>query len=220
MAAQKALAVSSPQTRAHFEAYAHGVNAYIESHRDRLPIEFRILRNAPRPWTQEDSTLIAAQMVKDLNHYSYRDALDREKILTKLGPELTADLYVNSSWHDRPPTPARPRLEQNTGSEEDEQDKHSPVNSSVAQHTETPSFHDLVDALASHGFTNYGLAQALEPDSEASVADARPVVGSNNWVVSGAHTVSGKPLLSNDMHLGHQMPNLWYEAHLRCGESF
>jgi penicillin amidase len=32
----------------------------------------------------------------------------------------------------------------------------------------------------------------------------------------GAH-VSGKPLLSNDMHLGHQMPNLWYEAHLRCG---
>jgi len=219
VAAQKALEVSSPQTRTHFEAYAHGVNAYIESHRDRLPIEFRILRNAPRPWTQEDSTLIAAQMVKDLNHYPYRDALDREKILTKLGPELTADLYVNSSWHDRPPTPARPRLEQNTGSEEDEQDKHSLVNSSVAQHTETPSFHDLVDALASHGFTNYGLAQALEPDSEASVADARPVVGSNNWVVSGAHTVSGKPLLSNDMHLGHQMPNLWYEAHLRCGES-
>ena len=43
------------------------------------------------------------------------------------------------------------------------------------------------------------------------------VVGSNNWVVSGAHTVTGKPLLSNDMHLGHQMPNLWYEAHLRYG---
>ena len=46
--------------------------------------------------------------------------------------------------------------------------------------------------------------------------DDHPIVlGSNNWVVSGAHTVSGKPLLSNDMHLGHQMPNLWYEAHLR-----
>jgi penicillin amidase len=43
-------------------------------------------------------------------------------------------------------------------------------------------------------------------------------LGSNNWVVSGAHTVSGKPLLSNDMHLGHQMPNLWYEAHLRSGD--
>src|SRR5947209_18347442 len=44
-----------------------------------------------------------------------------------------------------------------------------------------------------------------------------PVNGSNNWVISGAHTVTGKPLLSNDMHLGHQMPNLWYEAHLRSG---
>ncbi len=53
----------------------------------------------------------------------------------------------------------------------------------------------------------------------AADADARLVVGSNNWVVSGAHTVSGKPLLSNDMHLGHQMPNLWYEAHLRCENS-
>ncbi len=53
--------------------------------------------------------------------------------------------------------------------------------------------------------------RALESDTE------RRVIGSNNWVVSGAHSVSGKPLLSNDMHLGHQMPNLWYEAHLRCG---
>src|SRR5208282_4331897 len=39
--------------------------------------------------------------------------------------------------------------------------------------------------------------------------------GSNNWVVSGQHTVSGKPLLSNDMHLDHQMPNLWFAAHLK-----
>ena len=95
MAARKALEVSSAQNRSHFEAYARGVNAYIESHRDRLPIEFRILRYSPRPWAPEDSTLIAAQMVKDLNHYPYRDALEREKILAKLGPELTADLYVN-----------------------------------------------------------------------------------------------------------------------------
>jgi penicillin amidase len=48
------------------------------------------------------------------------------------------------------------------------------------------------------------------------VADL-PVIGSNDWVVSGAHTVNGKPLLSNDMHLAHQMPNLWYEAHLHSG---
>src|SRR6266705_2463842 len=71
VAARKALEVSSAQTRSHFEAYARGVNAYIESHRDRLPLEFRVLRYSPSPWAQEDSTLIAAQMVKDLNHYPY-----------------------------------------------------------------------------------------------------------------------------------------------------
>jgi len=215
VAAQKALEVSSAQNRAHFEAYARGVNAYVASHRDRLPIEFRILRYSPRPWAPEDSTLIAAQMVKDLNHYPYRDALDREKILAKLGPELTADLYVNSSWHDRPPTVARFSLEQDTGNEDEERHKRSPVSSSVAQQTATPAFHDLVGA----GLANDGFARALEQDSEALAADTRMVVGSNNWVVSGAHTVSGKPLLSNDMHLGHQMPNLWYEAHLRCSTS-
>ncbi len=72
VAAQKGLETFSAQDRSRFDAYAHGVNAYIESHRDRLPIEFRILRYSPRPWAPEDSMLIAAQMVKDLNHYPYR----------------------------------------------------------------------------------------------------------------------------------------------------
>jgi penicillin amidase len=209
VAARKAIEVSSAQTRAHFEAYARGVNAYIESHRDRLPIEFHILGYSPRPWAQEDSTLIAAQMVKDLNHYPYADALDREKILAKLGPELTADLYVNSSWHDRPPTVARPSLEQNTDSIDTNEDENrrSPVGSSVARKSAAPLLRDLAGA---------GLAALMEAGSDA---DSRMVVGSNNWVVSGAHTVSGKPLLSNDMHLGHQMPNLWYQAHLRCVNS-
>ncbi len=194
VAAQKALEVSSAQNRAHFEAYARGVNAYIESHRDRLPIEFRILRYSPRPWALEDSTLIVSQMVKDLNHYPYRDALEREKILARLGPELTADLYINSSWHDRPPTVDRPTLDQDT---DQENRPRRTIGSSVAS---LPGGAELQN-----------FARAPESDSE------RMVIGSNNWVVSGAHTVSGKPLLSNDMHLGHQMPNLWYEAHLRCG---
>jgi len=51
----------------------------------------------------------------------------------------------------------------------------------------------------------------------AAVQEYPPVNGSNDWVVSGSHSITGKPLLSNDMHLGHQMPNLWYEAHLKSG---
>ncbi len=40
--------------------------------------------------------------------------------------------------------------------------------------------------------------------------------GSNNWVVSGKHTNSGRPLLSNDMHLDLSVPNIWYMADLRA----
>ena len=45
-------------------------------------------------------------------------------------------------------------------------------------------------------------------------ADVRRMLGSNNWVVSGAHTATGKPLLANDMHLELNIPPIWYEAHL------
>lgn len=38
--------------------------------------------------------------------------------------------------------------------------------------------------------------------------------GSNNWVVAGALTGNGRALMSNDMHLGHDVPNIWYQARL------
>lgn len=47
--------------------------------------------------------------------------------------------------------------------------------------------------------------------------DAREGAGSNNWVLSGDRTVTGKPLLANDMHLGLTIPSVWYENHLEAG---
>ncbi|MFN8208033.1 MAG: penicillin acylase family protein [Bacteroidales bacterium] len=37
--------------------------------------------------------------------------------------------------------------------------------------------------------------------------------GSNNWAVSGSKTASGKPMLANDMHLGLNIPGIWYQMH-------
>jgi penicillin amidase len=42
-----------------------------------------------------------------------------------------------------------------------------------------------------------------------------PLRGSNNWAVSGALTANGRALVANDMHLGHRVPNIWYQARLR-----
>jgi penicillin amidase len=188
-AAKKSLTMASTRDLVFFNAYANGVNAYIAAYRDHLPIEFRILGYTPKPWTPEDSVVIANEMVKDLNYHYFFDALEREKILAKLGPDLTADLFVNRSWHDRPPTVMREDVnepDKKTPAPDDEDDEDSPDNAVTQRMPAVPE-------------------------------DFRPVNGSNDWVVSGEHTVTGKPLLSNDMHLGHQMPNIWYEAHLRSG---
>lgn len=37
--------------------------------------------------------------------------------------------------------------------------------------------------------------------------------GSNNWAVSGERSVTGKPLLANDMHLSLSVPGIWYQMH-------
>jgi penicillin G amidase len=190
-AAKKGLQTASPRDRAYFDAYARGVNAFIEAHASSLPIEFRILNYRPKPWLAEDSIVIAIQMVKDLNYYYLPDAFVREKILAKLGPELTGDLYVNRSWHDRPPTVMR----------EDLNDEEKPADNNDDDEDDGPD-----NSVTRRGGAGSAIWAQHAPDA---------VNGSNDWVVSGAHTVTGKPLLSNDMHLGHQMPNLWYEAHLK-----
>jgi penicillin amidase len=225
-AANKAMEIASPRDRSFFEAYARGVNAYIATRGDRLPIEFRILGYAPKPWRAEDSVVIANQMVKDLNYHYFYDALSREKILAKLGPELTADLYVNRSWHDRPPTVMREDLQQpdNNPSGTDEDDDDDSPDNSVTRLEISPVTTLEAGACGNCGTVFAALEALRHPKSgffksgfvEAS-AEGLPVNGSNDWVVSGAHTVTGKPLLSDDMHLGHQMPNLWYEAHLHSG---
>jgi penicillin amidase len=277
IAAEAAEKKISARDRAYFDAYARGVNAFLESHRDRLSLEFRLLKYTPRPWTVNDSLLVGARMVQDLNHYRNPPALTREKILAKLGPELTADLYVNSSWRDRPPTEVR-RMEDvpatKSGDEDDDDDEEVDpeggpgrlISSLAARHVPQglkPAFFQGRNGAAEAApypqpiyETRRNVARGLTilrensvvPPGLGSLVPLFPALkrwanlgrpsgagfsrgaglssgieyfddsfrpGSNNWVVSGQHTVSGKPLLSNDMHLDHQMPNLWYEAHLK-----
>ena len=265
LAAEAAEKSISARDRVYFDAYARGVNAFLESHRDRLSLEFRLMKYTPRPWTVTDSLLVGALLVEYLNHYPYARALEREKILAKLGPELTADLYVNSSWRDRPPTEVR-RIDgepaaHSIDSDEDEDDdeevdpeggnsrlisalrpgdgfvdapqlaSHVPQGLKIVRENSAPStslragspglesFVPLFPALKR--WAKLGRPSGAEYFSGAGYSsgvgysDDSFRAGSNNWVVSGQHTISGKPLLSNDMHLDHQMPNLWFAAHLK-----
>src|SRR5581483_8585652 len=191
-AAEKGVQTATEMDRQQFEAYVRGVNAYIETHRKHLPLEFRVLRYKPRPWTLQDSLAIAYQMVQTLS-ISPKAALAREKILAKVGPELASDLFVNTSWRDHPPTVST-----------------SSPNSAPSDSRPAQAPGAVTMALPAR--------ELLEPWLQDFLRNDPAPLGSNNWVVSGDHTTTGKPLLSNDMHLGHQMPNLWYEAHLRSGD--
>ena len=70
-----------------------------------------------------------------------------------------------------------------------------------------------------------GLDYAASLGTSAGPAADEPLLGrqggepgSNAWVVGGARTESGGPLLANDPHLALQMPSLWYEMHLEGGD--
>ncbi|MGC2698005.1 MAG: penicillin acylase family protein [Candidatus Angelobacter sp.] len=179
--------------RAFFEAYTKGVNAYIDQHRENLPIEFRILGYKPRTWTVTDSLLIGIGMSQLLNP-QYETEYWREKISAKLSPELMADLYPPSSPRDHPPASEAGFAASTPAS---------------SNKTTKPAQRTSLARPATSG----RYAHLHEADSGEAF-----LPGSNNWVVSGAHTVSGKPLLSNDMHLPHRVPSVWYELQLHSGD--
>ncbi|HEX4287241.1 MAG TPA: penicillin acylase family protein [Terracidiphilus sp.] len=180
--------------RARLDAYASGVNLFIDQHADSLPPEFALLHYKPRPWTGTDSLSVGMMMIETLDS-RFDVKLSRERVAQKLqNPKLLANLYPVGSWRDHPPTGqiidwTKPRPALPPVSDDDDDDR-----------TQTRLHPD--NDLRS-------LRAALAP---TSCDDCQS--GSNNWVISGQHTASGKPLLSNDMHLSLTVPNIWYMADL------
>ncbi len=202
--------------RRRLDDYAHGVNLFIDGHQDSLPVEFRLLKYKPRPWSGADSVSIGMMMVDMLDtHWDVK--LSREKIAAKLNnPKLEADLYPVGSWRDRPPTgevidltqphPVPPPIS------DDQDDDRTQAGAALTHLSDKNKYVAKVghpDVLDDSGDL-HGLRTMLGlPDCDGCAA------GSNNWVISGKHTASGKPLLSNDMHLSLTEPNIWYMADLR-----
>ncbi|MGH2684684.1 MAG: penicillin acylase family protein, partial [Actinomycetota bacterium] len=68
--------------------------------------------------------------------------------------------------------------------------------------------------------TESALVEAAKQGGTDRVALLRDAIlpasgqGSNNWVVDGTRSVTGKPLLANDPHLQISWPSLWFECHL------
>jgi penicillin amidase len=205
--AQRIYANLSEQDRARLDDYARGVNLFITQSEisGNIPVEFKLLGYQPQPWTGIDSISVGMMMVQMLDTH-WPTKLARARVASKLNnSRLVADLYPVGSWRDRPPTGvlldlSQPHAEPAAPPDEDE-DEDEPSSASSAA--------PAGGALAATPVDTSALLQMLGlPTCEGCVA------GSNNWVIAGNHTASGKPLLSNDTHLGLMVPNIWYMADL------
>lgn len=195
-AATAAVAVLPAQDLHWLQAYASGVNAFIAASHNHLPAEFRLLHYHPQPWQPVDSLLIGMNMQQMLAT-DFPTKLAREKIAEKLSPKMMDDLYPVGSWRDHPPVGSTIDI---TAPQDIPKIPLDP--SQVGASSTLPEILHL-DAL-------------LHVQHGPNCRDCVP--GSNNWVVDGAHSVTGMPLLSNDMHLDHTIPDAWYEAQLTAAD--
>ena len=76
----------------------------------------------------------------------------------------------------------------------------------------------LPNLEALYGFDKAPRTEPVEESAKATAPWTLQLPASNNWAISGSKTVSGKPLLANDPHLGLTAPSTFYLAHLRWQE--
>ncbi len=76
------------------QAYADGVNAFLEHPGAKLPVEFTLLRHKPEPWQPEDSMAFARLMVWRLSHGWYVEIV-RAMIAEKVGAERAAEIEIH-----------------------------------------------------------------------------------------------------------------------------
>jgi len=206
-AADRAVA-ALPADQLHWlDQYARGVNASVAAQRGHLPVEFRLLGYQPAPWTTRDSILVELVMFQELTT-AFPQKLTREAFAAHLSPDLVNDLYPTGSWRDHYPGQPIPDV---TAPQPIIPDAPLDESQSRLSKPVAPSIPHISHNGGESATTLLALQRTL---ALFHIPCDNCVAGSNAWAVSGSRTASGKPLLSNDMHLSLNAPELWYEADL------
>ncbi|MBY0357647.1 MAG: penicillin acylase family protein [Candidatus Obscuribacterales bacterium] len=90
--AQEEFSALSVEAKNALEAYAHGVNAYLEEFSDRLPVEFIMLGYKPQPWRGVDSLAILKYYNYELDESWKLDEF-RSRVTNKVGDAVAAELF-------------------------------------------------------------------------------------------------------------------------------
>jgi penicillin amidase len=192
-------AYGNPATQAICTAFADGINAYIAlAVRDPslLPPEFAAMGIAPGRWTPEDVLRVRSHALsRNVEHEAAR-----AQVIARAG--LDADRARKSlepAWQLRLPEGLDPA------------DIPAEVLDVYWLATVDPDISP--ERLAAKPEQAWSWSKVNDFDEVKQDAAAQ---GSNNWVVSGTRTATGRPILASDPHREYRLPSVRYVVHLSC----
>ncbi len=181
-----------PEGRRIFVAFANGVNAFIANAGDRLPVEFRLTGIRPQPWTPEVA-LLRTQTALPSGDATSELSLARNVV--SQGVEA-ANRAARPSPFRELVVPSGVDLTKITN---DVSAGLSGMRTGSVRPELLPQYRNMSGAL---------------PSENTGVQENSP--GSNNWVLSGKLTASGKTIVANDPHRSVGNPSIRYIVHLNA----
>ena len=209
----------SEQNQAWLTAYAEGVNAFLDGRAPRdLALEYSVLGlQVPvadrEPWTPVDSLAWFKALAWDLRS-NYDAELQRSLAYAELGDlALVERLFPPSAGSGAVPivNPGDP-----AGAAVVEAGAVRAAAAGEETHMAAATQTSLERTVISDGIAAALAAAYAAVDAVPVLMGRGEAVGSNSWVVSGEHTISGRPMLANDPHLGLEAPSIFTQVGLHC----
>ncbi|MEQ8350588.1 MAG: penicillin acylase family protein [Leptospiraceae bacterium] len=183
-----------PEIQAALVAFSEGINLAMEE--ESLPVEFLLLGYEPEPWNPSDSLSALYIMSWDLSP-AFNQEILYFLLEQRLGSEIAG--YLFTAYPDG-------AAEILTGM----QAGATPAEA-IAENLASGPWSFKPQPMA----TNNSLLLALQAHSAYEELLGSPGAGaSNNWVIAPEKSATGTAIVANDMHLGHGIPGIWYQAHI------
>ena len=194
-AAQKQYAAYPEDVKATLQAYSKGIQAFYASGNQTLSPEFLLLGTKPGgrsgvAWEPADSVGWALMMALDLGG-NWGQEISRLSVAKVLDTQRLWELYPGYPGEAPATSVDLAKLYKELG-----------------------VYTNKVSTSGSASSSSHA-SLAVPFLDEPGLVEGK---GSNNWVISGERTASGKPLLANDPHLGLGTPAIWFYAHLKSPE--
>ncbi|MHA1449636.1 MAG: penicillin acylase family protein [Candidatus Hodarchaeales archaeon] len=181
------------------DAYCEGVNHVID-HKIRtssLPVEFKLLGFEPEHWSPLKTFVYNRLMSLMLTYSTYdiQATVIRDELFNGNTTAMDEIFPLNQTTYQVPVIP------------------------NYGNFTVPPPLYKVVAGTTENtGRCTAAIESILDRMPESVKFFQQSWIGSNNWVVDGNKSSTGKPILANDMHLSISLPHIWYEAHLVAPE--